>query len=147
MKKKISQGKPTPNVIKIGLDLHGVVDARPRFFATLTQLLVKQGHEVHIISGGLKKNEKAQLKKLGVAYTHFFSISDHHNSLGTPIRWDKNGNPHLDAYVWDKTKGEYCAKHGIDLHFDDSDLYAYFFKTPYARFLSKDTRRIKKIHH
>lgn len=37
--------------MKIGLDFHGVIDADPEFFAVETELLIKAGHEVHIITG------------------------------------------------------------------------------------------------
>ncbi len=132
--------------IKIGLDLHGVVDARPDFFRELARLLVDNGHEVHIITGATSGEEMAKIQELGIPYTHIFSITDHHANIGTPIAWDDKGEPHLDTYLWDKTKAEYCKEHGIDLHFDDSDIYHYFFKTPYTRFYSKDSHRIQKTH-
>lgn len=132
------------DVMKIGLDLHGVVDARPEFFKDLTKLFVDNGHEVHIITGAQSDLELPKIQALGISYTHLFSIVDHHIALGTPIRWDDKKNPHLDAYLWDKTKAEYCSKNSIDLHIDDSDVYGYFFKTPYSRFYSKDSHRIHK---
>ncbi|HEU5114982.1 MAG TPA: hypothetical protein VFT82_04430, partial [Candidatus Paceibacterota bacterium] len=132
--------------IKIGLDLHGVVDARPDFFRELARSLVDNGHEVHVITGGTKEREMEKLKELDFPHTHFFSITDHHLGLGTPVEWDEKGNPHLDTYLWDKTKAEYCLENGIDLHIDDSDIYHYFFKTPYTRYYSKDSSRNKKIH-
>jgi hypothetical protein len=132
--------------IKIGLDLHGVIDARPEFFKELTRLFVENGHEVHIITGAVPTTELQKIKELGVSYTHLFSITDHHKQIGTPITWDEKGHPHLDTYLWDKTKAEYCKKHDIDLHIDDSDIYHYFFKTPYSRFYTKDSHRNKKTH-
>ncbi|MFA6158371.1 MAG: hypothetical protein WC763_01975 [Candidatus Paceibacterota bacterium] len=130
--------------IKIGLDLHGVVDTRPDFFKTLTKLLVDNGHEVHIITGAKSEAEMARIRELGISFTHLFSITDHHIKAGTALRWDEKGDPHLDPYLWDKTKAEYCKEHSIDLHLDDSDTYGYFFKTPYGRFHSKDSHRITK---
>jgi len=41
--------------MKVGLDIHGVVDVRPEFFSELSKLLVSNGHEVHIITGGSVK--------------------------------------------------------------------------------------------
>lgn len=140
------QKKSMSAKIKIGLDLHGVIDARPEFFRELTKLFVDNGHEVHIITGSKIEHEMEKIKSLNVSYTHLFSITDHHMDIGTNIVWDEKGNPHLDAYLWDKTKAEYCKEHGIDLHLDDSDTYGYFFKTPYTRFYSKDSERNKKAH-
>ena len=133
------------NKFKIGLDIHGVIDSNPEFFAAFTRTMVAAGHEVHILTGP-KITPKIinELKTMHIDFTHLFSITDHHEAVGTPIIWDEYGNPHMDAYLWDKTKAEYCKAQGIELHIDDSDSYAYFFKTPYARFYSKDTDRVRK---
>jgi UDP:flavonoid glycosyltransferase YjiC (YdhE family) len=132
--------------MKIGLDLHGVIDARPQFFAELSQALVQAGHEVHILTGPPVTDElKDELASYGVVYTHLFSIVDYHREKKTPGMFqDAKGNWWLDPYNWDKTKAEYCTEHSIELHFDDSESYKYFFKTPYARFFSCDTHRIQK---
>lgn len=134
----------TPKKIKIGLDIHGVLDSRPEFFSVLTKLLVDNGHEVHIITGAKTETELENMKKHNISYTHVFSITDHHVVKKTPVTWDEKGEPHMDTYLWDKTKAEYCKEHDIDMHFDDSDIYHYFFKTPYARFYSKDSERNNK---
>lgn len=130
--------------MKIGIDIHGVIDENREFFIQLTSLLCDHGHEVHIITGKKVKAISGEEME-GITYTHLFSITDYHESIGTPISYDDKGNPHMDPYLWNKTKGEYCLKHGIDLHFDDSDIYSYFFKTPYARILNKNTKRVEKI--
>lgn len=142
--KKSNTKKVKSYKLKVGIDIHGVIDVRPDFFSTLSKLLVDNLHEVHVITGAKIDHDIKYLKKHKIHFTHLFSITDHHSNKGTPIVWDKNGDPHFDAYTWDKTKAEYCKEQGIDLHFDDSDTYNYFFKTPYARFYSKDTHRGKK---
>lgn len=130
--------------IKIGIDVHGVLDDHQGFFKTLCHLLVDNGHEVHIITGAAHKDIIKDLERLDIPYTHLFSITDHHVTNGVDVTWDEKGEPHLDAYLWDKTKAEYCMREKIDLHFDDSDIYNYFFKTPYARFYSKNSHRSNK---
>lgn len=132
--------------MKFGFDMHGVIDSNPKLFSALTKALKASGHEVHIITGPEVTTEiMEQLYQWGIGYTHYFSIVAYHKKRGTEMRIDEHGNAHMDPYLWDKTKGEYCAKAGIDLHFDDSDLYSYFFKTPYTRFLNKDTARAQKM--
>ena len=42
--------EPTSSKFKIGLDLHGVIDALPEFFAFLTDSVIKNGGEIHIIT-------------------------------------------------------------------------------------------------
>lgn len=131
--------------MRIGLDLHGVIDTNIKFYSELTALLVKNGHEVHIITGKKGHLVQPELKEKGILYTHLFSITDYHVSIGTSISWDAEGNPHMDPYTWDRTKAQYCKENNIDLHLDDSDIYNYFFKTPYARVYGKDSDRTRKI--
>jgi hypothetical protein len=127
--------------LKIGLDVHGVCTDSAELFAALSKLFVDQGHEVHIITGprvGPKLIE--ELKTLNITYTHIFSITDYHVEVGNDVKFDAKGNPFVEDYLWDRTKADYCLREGIHLHFDDSDAYNYFFKTPYARFYSKTKR-------
>lgn len=128
--------------LKIGIDIHGVIDECPETFSELTRLLVDGGHEVHILTG--PRNGVAlqkELTRLGIVYTHIFSIQSHHEALGTEMTYDEKGHPWMEDLSWDRSKGDYCVKHGIHIHFDDSDVYSYHFKTPYARFLSKNKRK------
>lgn len=131
---------------KLGFDLHGVIDANSSSFRLIMRDLISQGWEIHIITGAPWKKEAGTLRRLKIPFTHFFSIVDYHIAIKTPIEWDEKGNAHLDPYLWDKTKGQYCEVNGITLHCDDSDIYGRFFKTPYLRYYSNNSERIKKIH-
>jgi hypothetical protein len=143
---KMTYNQRMEKKLKMGFDMHGVIDTEPDFFRTLTKLLVDNGHEVHIITGAKSEQEMAALKRMDIPYTHVFSITEYYEKLDTPISWDEKGEPHLNAYLWDKAKAEYCKENDIDLHLDDSDIYHYFFKTPYARFYAKDSHRTRKTH-
>ena len=123
---------------KIGLDCHGVIDSMPEFFSFLTNAVVNAGGEVHIITGGITRADKSILQKYNIKYTHFFSITDYHNDLGTPTsgKHPKYGFPMIDDVEWDKTKGDYCKRMGIDLHIDDTLAYNEFFSTPFCRLWS-----------
>jgi hypothetical protein len=132
--------------LKFGFDIHGVIDTNPEFFVSFADLLVTNGHEVHVISGPPKSAILAELLKLDMSFTHIFSITDHCIASGINVKYDDKGNPWVEPYSWDKAKGEYCQREGIHLHLDDSDSYGYFFKTPFSRYYSKDTSRITKIH-
>lgn len=133
-------------VIKIGFDLHGVIDSIPEFFALFTALLVDAGHEVHVITGA-KWDEGIEqfLNDNGIKWTHKFSITDFHIEAGTPMRYDPNpqnpwidtGDKEQDNVLWDRTKADYCAKHHIDLHLDDTMRYNDYFTTPFARVWTK----------
>jgi hypothetical protein len=113
----------------------------------LATALVACGHEVHIISGPpldvIEKELKSLLFEKNLQYTHVFSIVDHNIAIGSNVTYDENGHAWTDEYTWDKTKADYCLRENISLHIDDSDQYGYFFKTPYARFFSKNKRKQK----
>jgi hypothetical protein len=132
---------------KLGLDIHGVITDDTEALRVLACAVMSFGCEVHIISGPPITVIKQELEQLGfkenIHYSHIFSIVDHHISAGTHVTWDERGHAWTDEYTWDKTKADYCLRTGINLHIDDSDQYGYFFKTPYARFFSKNKRKQK----
>ncbi len=117
--------------MKIGLDVHGVIDKDPLIFSRLTGKLVGSGNEVHIITG--KEISDALVEKLhgfGIYWTHLFSITTHHKKIGTRISF-KGGDktqPLIAPPIWDRTKANYCEKENIDVHIDDSKEYGYYFK-------------------
>ena len=128
----LSKFKPPKKKLKIGLDIHGICDANPEFFSELSRLFVNAGHDVHIISGRrVSDGALDEIKELGLSYTHFFSISDYHVEKGTKVWEDDDGNPWLEGELWDRTKGDYCAKHQIDFHIDDTARYGDYFKTTF----------------
>ena len=126
--------------MKVGFDVHGVMDKHPDLFNTLGTLFVSAGIEVHIITGSPAGPEVAlELQragmKLGINYTHFFSILDYHSYIGNDVKYDKLGHGWMDNELWNKTKGDYCKREGIDLMIDDSDEYHKHFnldKTVYC---------------
>lgn len=134
-----------PPTIKVGLDLHGVISAHPKFFSELSKSLVKSGAEVHIITGSHSVEILDEIKKYNITYTHLFSIADYHRSIGTPMWYDANRTPWIDKKLWEMTKAEYCQREGIDFHLDDSDIYGEHFTTPYAKIAIKGYQR--RIRH
>lgn len=131
--------------MKLGLDLHGVIDTNYPLFSELTQALISTGNEVHILTGASITPELIDnLIQNHIKWTNIYSVTDLY--LGTDVvTFDEKGEPHMDTYLWDKSKAEYCREHSIDLHIDDSDIYGMFFKTPYARYFSKSTERVRKM--
>lgn len=119
--------------MKIGLDIHGVCDTSPEFFKVLTKLFVDAGHEVHILTGRrVSDGAIKEIEDLNISYTHFFSIADYHESSGTEMSNDNNGNPWMDDETWDRTKGDYCKRNNIDFCLDDTERYGKYFETPFA---------------
>ena len=121
--------------MKLGLDIHGVINANPKFFALLSRLARDRGHEVHIITGVmLTKSKLAEIHRYGVSWTHLFSISDYHRLKGTPMTFADSENPWIDADLWDRTKASYCDQNNISFHIDDTLSYGEYFQTPFALF-------------
>lgn len=119
--------------MKIGLDMHGVIDANPMFYRNLAQAIIDAGGEVHIISGSHMNKLKREIAKYEVPYTHLFSVTSYHENRGVEIIWDSKNEPHMPNSIWNPTKGDYCKKHNIDLMLDDSPRYGEFFSTDYAQ--------------
>lgn len=122
-------------MIKLGIDVHGVADTAPHLFSVLSRILVENGHEVHILTGAehTEALEHELRHVLKLSWTHFFSTTTYHKNAGTQITYIE-GNPYMDNKIWNRAKAEYCLKHGVQLHIDDSDVYGKYFKTPYAQF-------------
>lgn len=126
---------------KFSFDIHGVLDDLPETFVALNSALYKAGHEIHIVTGITQSEEVLEeIWNLGMRWHKFFSIVDYHKSIGTEIVWGDDGRPWIDRELWNQTKSWYCEKHRIDMHFDDTQAYEPYFKTPFARVWTKNNR-------
>lgn len=120
---------------KLALDLHGVINTYPAFFAAISNSLLRDGWEIHLLTGSHLKDNKIEeeLKGYGFEYSHIFSIADFHRENVTPGMWyDEKGDPWVSNEDWDKTKADYCKKHEIDFCIDDTARYANYFETPFG---------------
>jgi hypothetical protein len=136
---------------KVSLDVHGVIDATPEFFSFLSKAVLTAGGEVHILTGGSWTKElEDELRELGIVWTHNFSVYDHLIENNTPTCGSvtfPDGTTQLKFIdgPWDRSKAEYCEKHGIDLHLDDTLVYNDHFTTPFARVWTHNNKP-KKPH-
>ena len=120
--------------IKIGLDIHGVIDKNPEFFTAFAKLIKQFCGEIHIITGTPISEAENQLLSYnnGIKWwDHFFSIDDYlyKNKIYHGI--DERGGRIYDEGEWDRAKAKYCSENNINLHIDDSGEYEKFFSTPY----------------
>lgn len=135
------------NNLKIGIDYHGVIDTFPEKFKQLAYALVKDGAEVHVITGQ-QKNEEIEnaLMQAGIRYTHYFSIVDYLIESGVPVEW-VDGQPFADKNQWDLAKAKYCESAGIDFMIDDSPVYRETFhgiETTYLHLVNRQGEGCKQ---
>ena len=137
--------------MKLGLDIHGVIDSKPEIFSFLSKSIIESNGEVHIITGGTWTGElKKLVEESGVVYTHSFSVYDYLKSIGAKemgrIKFpDGTTQNKFDNDLWDSIKGEYCQSNGINLHIDDTEIYFKYFTTPFLLFKSGDD--LEKLSH
>ena len=110
--------------MKIGLDIHGVIDKYPVLFKNLTRQWNDAGHYIHIITGEEWSKASKTVRDSGVIYHEHFSIVDYHQEVGTDMWQDEKKTWWMNEETWDESKGNYVRAWGIDLHFDDSLKYA-----------------------
>lgn len=134
--------------MKIGLDVHGVIDAYPVFFRDFSWRMLRDGHEVHIVTGQEWEKAYKTISDLDIVFTNHFSIVDWglenleltdapttptisvdgSDSLWRKIwKTDKGYWMHYDK--WNECKGIYAHNAKLDIHFDDSEIYCKYFPT------------------
>ena len=139
------------NIFKIGIDIHGVISSMPDFFSFLSESIIKNNGEVHIITGGSWTPELVNLlKSFNIKYTHYFSVYDYLKSIcaeenGRIQFPDGKTQKKFDSNLWDSIKGKYCKENNIDLHIDDTEIYSKYFTTSFLLFKSGDD--LEKLSH
>lgn len=137
--------------MKLGLDIHGVIDSNPESFAFLSKSVIATGGEVHIITGGSWTEElENQIREYGIKWTTHFSVYDYLldsgiDSIGIIQFPDGTIQKKFDFQLWDTIKAGYCKSKNIDLHIDDTEVYSNYFTTPFLLYKSSDD--FEKISH
>lgn len=119
---------------KIAIDIHGVLDFNPKYFVSLAMSVIKNGGEVHILTGSewseeLERELYGYSKKILGAkikyWTYFASVITILKENNEPMyfnhnrgHWCVNSND-----TWDKIKGEYCKQYKINEIYDDTIEY------------------------
>lgn len=123
--------------MRLGLDLHGVIDDDPEFFAGLAEALRDSGNEIYIVTGREEgealHNDLKECRMEGVhtkLYDSILSITTYQKDQGVPVSYldGRKSQPMMDPAVWNPTKAMLCASMGIHIMIDDSTLYEPFFR-------------------
>ncbi len=125
-------------MIKIGLDLHGVINKDPNFFSNLSIMLMNRGNEVYIITGE-EDSEKLrnEINKYNIKYTDVFSVTTYRKEAGYKVSY-LNGDktqPMMDEMVWNTSKAVICFENKIDIMIDDSLIYCQYFKNTDTQYI------------
>lgn len=133
--------------MKVGFDIHGVLDTFEVFRDALEKYCNDPDVEVHVISG---LEGKFLEKELGHLIDldkidAFFSVTDYLVEKGTDVEW-VDGMPWAPEEDWNMAKAAYCRLKHIDILFDDSPVYAPYFNhidTIYCQIHNPHRKRFK----
>jgi len=129
--------------LKLGLDLHGVIDSDPVFFSDLACMLLDMGSQVYVVTGREETEElHDELRQCGMErgderdgtnieiYSDILSITTYQKRQGVPVHYldEDLTQPMMDPTIWNPTKAALCASAGIHLMIDDSTIYEPFFQ-------------------
>ena len=116
-------------MLKIGIDVHGVLDTFPAFQKMVRVLATHPDVEIHIITGLTREDAEKEVGHL-IDFTAitYFSIVEYLVSSNIPVEW-RDGYPYANKEDWNSAKSIYCKQHDIDIMLDDSPTYGEFFKT------------------
>lgn len=144
-KKSMNESRNFSTKMNFSFDYHGVIDSLPEVFSFLSRSIMKNGGNVHIITGSSWNKElENNLKSMGIEYSHKFSVYDHllktAKTVGEIVFPDGTVQKKFEDGAWDHVKGEYCKKNNIVFHVDDTLIYNDFFETPFCRLWSHNNK-------
>lgn len=120
-------------MLKIGIDVHGVLDTFPEVVKLIETLKNLDDVEIHIITGLTKEDAVKQIGHLlDLDTIHYFSIVDSLIADHVTIVWE-DGLPYAPKHLWNRAKAKYCKANDIDFMLDDSPTYGEYFKDPSVR--------------
>jgi len=146
-------------MVRLGLDLHGVIDEDPGFFLDLSEVMLERGHELYIITGREDNKElHEELRNCGMEgvahknYKAILSITTYQKSLGTPVSYldGRKSQPIMAPEIWNPTKAALCATAGIHIMVDDSPIYGKYFldvKTQYLHYTPEVKEFLKTLFY
>lgn len=118
--------------IKIGVDLHGVLDKYQDLLKPLCKAVVAHGVEVHVITGPPSEQAIEELSRAGysktVHYTHIHSVVDYLQEQETEMWQDGDGNWWASEQDWWASKAEICEDFNISVMIDNSPEYEGYFR-------------------
>jgi len=133
--------------LKIGIDVHGVLDTYPEVIIPMMRMFRIMGHKNIIISGPTLSMIEKDLKKIPGMENHnkypflvegICSVVDFLKANGYKTWKDDDGNVWAAEEDWWTSKAKICKDEEIDILIDDSRRYESAFKLINTRFVHID---------
>jgi len=123
--------------MKIGIDIHGVMDRHPDFFKSLISFLEQTGHTVCVVTGMAGDQAVKDLENAGYddLCVNLYSMVDYLLNKGVKFDMSDPENPWCDDQIWWDAKARICQEYGIDYLIDDSYKYESAFDLIDAKFI------------
>jgi len=126
--------------MKLGIDLHGVIDSSPGLFkAVLFGLSMSGKVKIYIVSGPPKTEIINELENLGIEedlhYDEVHSVVDSLKESGVEMWQDKNGRWWTNEEDWCASKSRICDKLHLDAMIDDKEMYKADFENIPTKFV------------
>lgn len=117
--------------MKIGIDLHGIIDKDEKWEVFVKSLMSASRDEVYVLTGASYLDAKRELQRLGyiqgVHYLNILSVTDYLLDKNYTWKRDEHNRPAFDVKVWNRAKGWIAEDVGLDVHIDDSTRYKPWF--------------------
>ena len=125
--------------MKIGIDLHGVIDSDPDLFKRLLTFMYLKDREVYIVSGPPKSEITTELEGLGfeevLHYKEVYSIVDFLKESGVEMWQDENRRWWSNNKDWLESKAKICDKLSLEYMLDDKEMYRPAFDNVKTKFV------------
>lgn len=128
--------------LKIGVDLHGVIDRNDIIFKMLSVAVRLSGVKIYIISGPPKEDVEKELRSLNIFksihYDEVHTIVDYLRTQPVEMWKDEKNTWWTADENWWSAKSAICKKLGITLMIDNTDKYKPYFKGTGIKFILYD---------
>jgi len=126
--------------MRLGLDLHGVIDDDPIGFGQIIKD-VGQNSSIYIISGPPVSQIQSELSRIGLTkkvneYCNgVFSVVDYLKDQGVHMWQDSNERWWASEEDWWSSKAAICDKLKVHMMIDDCERYEPYFRNINTKFL------------
>lgn len=128
--------------IKIGVDLHGVIDDNTDLFKSISSMLLFSNLcdvNIYIISGPPKTDVLKELNQLkiykNVHYTEIYTIVDFLKEQDVEMWLDYKNTWWASDEDWWEAKAKICEKLDIDIMIDNTNRYKPYFDKRNIKFI------------